>query len=103
MKTIIQMELTEFQQMEEMISAQQKTIEELKKNENIVLVDNRFNYTPEKTRWFSMYHIPKVVGNEQKAKEMMKQEFEELQGELEKYKNMVIKQEERISRRIRWW
>lgn len=76
MKTI-KMDYLEYEEMIKLIKIQQNTIEEFKKQPNVVLVDERFNYGLRNRNWYSG-KIPKVVSDTEQAKQMMKDEFDNL-------------------------
>ena len=104
MKTI-KMDYSEYEEMVELIKTQQDTIEEFKKQPNVVLVDERYNYGCGNRNWYSG-RIPKVVSDTEKAKEMMKEEFDHLFKETRELEEQIIRLQQpkqKVKKKGWWW
>jgi hypothetical protein len=105
MKTIT-LDYSEYEEMVKIMKIQHDTIEELKKQSNIVLVDERYDYGIRNRDWYNG-RIPKVVSDTNRAKEMMKNEFDQLFDELMKYYEelYILKQnfKQIKQKKVRWW
>lgn len=71
----------EYQELIKTIDLQNKTIEELKKSDHIVLIDNRHEYMS--YSYANTFGVPKIVVGEDRAKEYLKDEYDKL------YKTMI--------------
>ena len=99
----IRMEFKEYEKMVELIQTQQNQIEEFKKGSNIIVVDQRYNYAPNRFNWFCG-KVPKIVGDESKAKEMLQTEFNYLHDEMKSMQvEMKMLQKEQKPEKKRWW
>jgi hypothetical protein len=72
MKATIKMDYEEYQNLLDLIKEQENCINEFRKQPNVVLVDSRYGYS------IGSHHVPRVTGDEEKAKQMMKSEFDNL-------------------------
>lgn len=99
----IRMDFNEYEKMVELIKTQQNQIEEFKKGDNIVVVDERYNYAPDRFNW-SCGKVPKIVGNESKAKEMLQAEFNHLHDEMKSMQEKIYRlQKEQKLEKKGWW
>ena len=103
MKTI-KMDYSEYEEMVSLIKTQQDTIEEFKKQPNVVLVDERYNYGMSNRNWYSG-RIPKVVSDTEKAKEMMKEEFDHLFRKTIELEELIARQQQSKPKveKKGWW
>ncbi len=102
MKTI-KMDYSEYEEMVKLIKTQQDTIEEFKKQPNVVLVDERYDYGCRNRNWYSG-RIPKVVSDTEKAKEMMKEEFDYLFRETRELEERIIREQPKPKAEKKgWW
>jgi hypothetical protein len=88
----IRMNYAEYEEMINLIKTQQDAIEELKKQSNVILVDERHSHGP-MGRFFYSSRIPKIVGNSDKAKQMLKEEFDLLYIQTRNLESRIVERE----------
>jgi pyruvate/2-oxoacid:ferredoxin oxidoreductase beta subunit len=99
----IRMPFEEYEKMVELIQTQQNQIDEFKKGGNIVIVDDRYDYAPNRFNWFCG-RVPKVIGDETKAKEMLQTEFNHLHDDMKSMQEEIRRlQKEQKPQKKRWW
>lgn len=83
----IRMDYSEYEKMVQTIKEQQETINELKKDSKVILVDHRFE-SCSRLEWLCG-GCPKVIGDEKLAKQYLKDEFDSLSKEFMELKNSI--------------
>lgn len=76
----VQIDYDEYTQIELVIKEQQELIELLKKQKNVVLIDNRVGLHGRIENFF--YHIPKIFVGEEIAKNYLQKEYDYLDKKL---------------------
>ena len=98
------MDYKEYEEMVETIKLLQSQLEEYKKGDNVVLVDERYDYRPNKFNWL-VHRIPKIIGNTEKAKIMLQEEFNNLHDEFKIVQDSLRElQEQQSDKKSKsWW
>lgn len=98
------MDYKEYEEMVETIKLLQSQLEEYKKGDNVVLVDERYDYRPNKFNWLA-HRIPKITGNTEKAKLMLQNEFNNLYNEFKNVQDSLRELQEQKSdeNNKSWW
>ena len=76
------MDYDEYEGMVKLIKKQKEVIDEIKKSDRVVFIDNRKNGNSFFNTPFFDGDIPEIIGNEELAKEFLQKEFNDLQEQL---------------------
>lgn len=104
MKQIL-LDYTEYEDMIKLINEQQKAIEEFKKGETVVLVDERFGARNPRLHWYNGF-VPKIIAGAELAKEYLQNEFDNLSKQFvqlnESYQELLNKVNKEPKRKSFW-
>lgn len=103
----IRMDYSEYEMMIQTMKNQKEVIDEFKKDSRVVLIDNRYFHGTANS--FLNYGCPKVIADENLAKEYLQQEFDALSEHLVEARSTIVRMQEETwkkpkkEKKSSWW